>query len=166
MNVVPREGFRFRGFTVLCLRAVSEFCAVEGNATPIVILAKDPPQTPSSSRRRGPSAWRIDQSGDGRAGDEAHRETAEISWILFQPSSEPRTQVRGLSTCQVASASRASRHGYRTGLGATRNRWVPAGAIQSFATKSEPRAEASGQLAIAAKLRARRPADRDYSRNG
>ena len=40
------------------------------------------------------------------------------------------------------------------------------GAIRSFATKSEPRAGASGQLAIAAKLRARRPADRNYSGTG
>ena len=45
-------------------------------------------------------------------------------------------------------------------------RAIEQGAIQSFATKSEPRAEASGQLAIAAKLRARGPADRDCSRNG
>ncbi len=36
-------------------------------------------------------------------------------WILFQPSSEPCTQVRGRSTCQVPSASRASRHGHRAG---------------------------------------------------
>ena len=37
------------------------------------------------------------------------------SIVLFQLSSEPRTQVRGRSTYQDASASRATRHGCRTG---------------------------------------------------
>ena len=52
----------------------SDFCAD-------AYQSLDPQQTPSSSHActresgwRGPSAWRIDQSGDGRAGDEAHRE--------------------------------------------------------------------------------------------
>ena len=72
-----------------------------------------------------PIEFRTPHASKGSA-DLSGLRTAEIGWILLQSSSEPRTQVRGRSTCQVASASRASRHGYRTGSVPLATRWVPA----------------------------------------
>ena len=106
---------------------------------------------------------------------------------VARASSEPRTQLRGRPTCQVPPASRPPFRiwkdpGWHRGLfqpaegehpkGMSTSQCQPASTRvydavhtrpkrpEETQAKSEPRAEASGQLAIAAKLRARRPADR------
>ena len=112
LSVIPAEaGTQRVALHDVCLRPYVSIWAAAGPDQALSRSCCAPSkQTPSSSRKRGPSAWHIDQSGDGRAGDEAHRERRRSAWILFQPSSEPRTQVRG----------RSNR------LAATRNRRVPA----------------------------------------
>ncbi len=86
------------------------------------------PQTPSSSRKRGPSAWRIEQSGDGRAGDEAQLRTAEIG--LDPVPTEFRTPHASKGSVDLSGCFGKPRvtAWLPNWLAATPNRWVPASA--------------------------------------